>query len=191
MKAEKAIYGKHAPILGVTPAVALVNPKYPHNVGQAVRAASCWGANQVWFSGNRVKLDTTHRLPREERMKGYRNVELRQHDYFFDQFERGVVPVAIELLPGAESLHHFVHPEKALYVFGPEDGSLSPMDLKHCHRFVVIPTKHCLNLAAAVNIVLYDRLAKSKQDTILISDVLNEQRAGFDDDRIHEEIGIS
>jgi tRNA(Leu) C34 or U34 (ribose-2'-O)-methylase TrmL len=190
MKPEKAIFGKNAPVLGRTPAVALVNPKYPHNVGQAVRAASCWGAKQVWFSGNRVKLESSKRLPREERMKGYRDVELRQHDYFFDQFDRDVIPVAIELLPAAESLHHFVHPEKAVYIFGPEDGGLKPMDLKHCHRFVVIPTKHCLNLAAAVNIVLYDRLAKSQQETILIQDVLNEQR-GFDDDHIHEEIGIS
>jgi hypothetical protein len=29
-----------------------------------------------------------------------------------------------------------------------------------CHRFVVIPTHHCLNLAAAVNVVLYDRRLK-------------------------------
>ena len=28
---------------GVTPAVALVDPKFPHNVGAAVRAASCYG----------------------------------------------------------------------------------------------------------------------------------------------------
>jgi tRNA(Leu) C34 or U34 (ribose-2'-O)-methylase TrmL len=29
-----------------------------------------------------------------------------------------------------------------------------------CHRFVIIPTHHCLNLAAAVNVVLYDRRFK-------------------------------
>jgi hypothetical protein len=29
--------------------------------------------------------------------------------------------------------------------------------LSHCHRFVVIPTRHCLNLATAVATVLWDR----------------------------------
>jgi hypothetical protein len=58
---------------GITPAVALVDPKFPHNVGAAVRAASCYGVRQVWFSGDRVRLDgdRRQRLPREERMRGY------------------------------------------------------------------------------------------------------------------------
>ena len=42
---------------GIAPAVALVDPKFPHNVGAAVRAASCYGVRQVWFSGDRVRLD--------------------------------------------------------------------------------------------------------------------------------------
>jgi tRNA(Leu) C34 or U34 (ribose-2'-O)-methylase TrmL len=54
----------------------------------------------------------------------------------------------------------FEHPENALYVFGPEDGSLPKTVRLLCHRFVVIPTHHCLNLAAAVNVVLYDRRLK-------------------------------
>ena len=61
---------------GITPAVALVDPKFPHNVGAAVRAASCYGVRQVWFSGDRVRLDGAkrQRLPREERMRGYKEV---------------------------------------------------------------------------------------------------------------------
>jgi hypothetical protein len=57
---------------GTTPAVGLVDPKFPHNVGAAVRAASCYGIGQVWFSGDRVRLDASrgYRLPREERMRG-------------------------------------------------------------------------------------------------------------------------
>ena len=34
----------------------LVDPKFPHNVGAAVRAASCYGVGQVWFTGDRVQL---------------------------------------------------------------------------------------------------------------------------------------
>jgi tRNA(Leu) C34 or U34 (ribose-2'-O)-methylase TrmL len=157
------IWGKGRKPVGATPAIAMVNPKYPHNVGAAVRAASCFGVGQVWFSGDRVSLVSEkgkYRLPREERMKGYKDVELRQFDRFFDIFPKGTVPVAIELRKNSEFLHEFIHPEKALYVFGPEDGSLTKPVVRHCHRFVVIPTRHCTNLAAAIYLVLYDRALK-------------------------------
>ena len=53
---DTAIYGKKKSKEGVAPAIGLVNPKFPHNVGAAVRAASCFGIRQVWFSGDRVSL---------------------------------------------------------------------------------------------------------------------------------------
>jgi tRNA(Leu) C34 or U34 (ribose-2'-O)-methylase TrmL len=133
---------------GITPAVALVDPKFPHNVGTPVRAASCYGVRQVWFSGDRVRLDGAkrQRLPREERMRGYKEVEVRYSDQFFDAFEEAV-PVAVELRRNAESLIDFAHPEHALYVFGPEDGSLGRATLAQCHRFLLIPTRHCAKAA--------------------------------------------
>ena len=73
--------------------------------------------------------------------------------------------MAVEVRENAESLPHFEHPENAVYVFGPEDGSLGRLTLQHCHRFVVLPTKHCLNLATAVSTVLYDREAKRLRAT--------------------------
>jgi tRNA(Leu) C34 or U34 (ribose-2'-O)-methylase TrmL len=151
------------PTTGRPPAVALIDPKYPHNVGAALRVCSCWGVGQLWWTGSRVTLDVPRgeRLPREERMKGYRAVEMAIDDCFFDRFRPGgVTPVAVELLPTAEPLVSFEHPENALYVFGPEDGGLPKAVRLHCHRFVFIPTHHCLNLAAAVNVVLYDRRLK-------------------------------
>src|SRR5689334_16808251 len=81
---------------GIAPAVILTNPKHARNVGAALRACSCFGIHQLWFTGNRISLAGKHRLPREERMKGYADVELRQYDYPFDQFAPGVTPVAIE-----------------------------------------------------------------------------------------------
>jgi len=145
------------------PAVVLYNPKYPHNVGQTIRAASCYGVNQVWYTGNRVPIEAHagFRLPREERMRGYKDVDLFQYERPLDLFARiGATPVAVEVRENAEPLHEFEHPENAVYVFGPEDGSIPPHILGLCHRFVVIPTLHCLNLASAVGTVLYDRGAK-------------------------------
>ena len=70
--------------------------------------ASCFGVNQVWYTGNRVKLEVEkgERLPREERMKGYSKVQLIQYDYFFDQF-KNVVPIAVEVRPNSENLSTF------------------------------------------------------------------------------------
>lgn len=171
--------GKEAKQVGVTPSIILNNPKYPHNLGQIVRAASCFGIRQVWYTGDRIKLDKGTRLPREERLKGYGEVDLLQFDYPFDQF-KDAEPVAVEIVPNAEILTDFEHPDKAVYVFGPEDGSLSGTLKRHCHRFVTIPTRHCVNLAAAVYILLYDRHTKRQrlgiEPMIPASEVLEEPR---------------
>jgi hypothetical protein len=49
-----------------------------------------------------------------------------------------------------------------------------------CHLFVVIPTHHCLNLATAVNVVLYDRRLKRTLAGLephgLVRDMLREHR---------------
>lgn len=159
---KSAIWGRDSLPHGKAPAIALVNPSNPHNVSMIVRLASCYGMEQVWFTGERVKqqLDDCKKLPREERMKGYKDVDIINYDFVFDQFPKEVTPVAIEVRENSEPLHLFEHPENPLYVFGPEDGSIDNVLLRHCHRFVVIPTRHCLNLATAVSTVLWDRMYK-------------------------------
>jgi tRNA(Leu) C34 or U34 (ribose-2'-O)-methylase TrmL len=147
------------------PAIVLFNPKYPHNVGGTIRAASNFGAKLIIFTGDRVSLEppqdkTKYRLPREERMKGYKDVVIIHDEYPFNRFSCAITPVAVELRLNSEILGHFIHPDNGVYVFGPEDGSIPQIYLTHCHRFVRIPSKHCLNLAAAVNVILYDRLIK-------------------------------
>ena len=148
----------------ITPAIIMHNPKYPHNVGAAVRACSCFDAKVIVFSGQRVSLEPEgkkgYRLPREERMKGYKHVQIINDEYPFNRFSKDVTPVAVEVRQNAEVLPHFFHPENPVYVFGPEDGSLPQIYLKHCQRFLVIPSPFCLNLAASIYVVLYDRMSK-------------------------------
>jgi tRNA(Leu) C34 or U34 (ribose-2'-O)-methylase TrmL len=148
---------------GVTPAVVLIDPKYPHNVGATLRACAAFGAKQLYVTGHRAQWETTgkgRRLPREERMRIYKDkVELIRDDRPFDGYD-SAVPVAVEVSPTAEPLVHFQHPDNALYVFGPEDGSIPKSVRVLCHRFVIIPSDHCLNLAAAVSCVLMDRRMK-------------------------------
>lgn len=195
---DSLISGKNMSPQGVVPSIALCNPKYARNVSMVIRLASCYGFKQVWYSGDRVSIDEPEknidcppsftgsrkkkpRLPREERMKGYDSVELRQFDRFFDHFV-DCVPIAVELRPGAQMLHHFEHPQNALYVFGPEDGGLTSEIVRHCHQFVVVPTHHCLNLATAVSTILWDRrykeLMNGDVEDIPMDMVLKEKR-GF------------
>lgn len=149
----------------MTAGVLLMNPKYPHNVGAVLRACACYGVSHLRYTGRRMdrELATWERLPREERMKGYRTVDWGKSVAPFDEFP-DLTPVAIEVRENSEQLPGFDHPENALYVFGPEDGSLGGVTLRHCHRFVAIPTRHCLNLAMAVGTVLYDRQCKLAPD---------------------------
>lgn len=145
----------------MTSAVLLIDPKYPHNVGQSVRACAAYGVSNLYFTGERLKraLKELKRLPREERLRGYRSVNLEHLDRPFDRLPE-FTPVAVEVRQNSEPLPLFEHPENALYVFGPEDGGIGSATLGQCHRFVAIPSSHCLNLSMAVGTVLYDRQAK-------------------------------
>lgn len=149
----------------MTVGLLLIDPKYDHNVGAAVRAAAIFGADWLHWTGNRVDPDVSvgERLPREERMREYGHVDfrrVREAGCFEGVDWEGMTPVAVEVDHRSQPLPLFEHPENAVYVFGPEDGSLRRVHRMHCHRHVVIPAASCLNLAAAVNVVLYDRIAK-------------------------------
>lgn len=156
--------GKEVRVIPASPAVVLTDPKYPHNLGQTVRALSCFGVSQLWWSGKRMMkaLEGMDRIPREERMRGYSDVSILHHDRPLECFaaNKKIIPVAIELRNNSEDLCYFEHPENAVYIFGPEDGSIDQGTLRNCHRFVKIPTRHCTNLSAAVYLVLYDRMLK-------------------------------
>lgn len=157
-------------------AVILIDPKTPYNVGAAIRACSIFGVGVLRWTGIRIhramaqngagsSLKKRSRLPREERMKDFAWVDWRQSSSktLVSSFsEQGYIPVCVEVDDTAEFLDEFVHPKKAVYVFGPEDGGVPKGVRTVCHRFVRIRTvsRTPLNLAAAVNVVLYDRLVK-------------------------------
>jgi hypothetical protein len=120
--------------------------------------------DMIRYTGTSVSKATRHRLPREERLKEFKNVIwLRiRGELKMAELESFGVPVAVEVSDSAEYLDEFVHPEYAMYIFGPEDGSIPKAMLAECHRFVRIRSANRtpLNLAAAVNTVLHDRLIK-------------------------------
>lgn len=137
--------------------VGLDNPKNHFNVGSALRAAGVYGAGFVAFTGQRYKKAST------DTMKAYRHMPLIHATDIFDVLPYDCVPVAVEIVLGlARPLPSYTHPERAFYIFGAEDATLGEKILSRCRDVVYIPTEACMNLAATVNVVLYDRLAKRK-----------------------------
>ena len=88
----------------MTANILLINPKFPRNVGAALRAASCFGVDGVYWTGDRVTLDVAkgQRLPREERMKAYKKTHLGHIEGMRPLDAIPGTPVAVELLPTAE-----------------------------------------------------------------------------------------
>lgn len=139
--------------------LGLVNPKSPENVGIVLRAAGCYGANTVFYSGRRYDIakefvTDTH--------KAHQHIPLIQTDDFKASKPLGVKVVAVEFIESAIPLPSYRHPDQAFYIFGPEDGSISKDILKWADDVVYIPTIACMNLAATVNVLLYDRQCKRR-----------------------------
>jgi tRNA(Leu) C34 or U34 (ribose-2'-O)-methylase TrmL len=145
-------------------------------------ACSCFGIESLVWTGPRVDVAKYKRLPREERMKGYKSVRFSNHQRPFDLFQ-DFTPVCVEVFEQSEPLTTFEHPEKAVYVFGAEDGRVPQVLRKLCHRFVHIPAHFCLNLSAAVNVVLAHRMMSrqrlGKQPMLPLSEMLHEVRGRF------------
>jgi tRNA(Leu) C34 or U34 (ribose-2'-O)-methylase TrmL len=135
-------------------AIGLYHPKDANNVGSVLRAAACYGAGLVAVQGRRYRQAST------DTTKGWRHIPFIETSDLWSAIPLGAVPIAVEFVPTAMPLPRLTHPERAFYVFGPEDGSI-PADLaRRCKYTVYVPTSYCMNLAAAVNVLLYDRMAK-------------------------------
>lgn len=135
--------------------IGLDNAKDPKNIGSALRAAYCYNAAMVAVSGKRYKKSCT------DTPKSYKTLPMVQVDDLKSIIPYGCVPVAVDLIEESIPLPDYIHPEQAFYIFGAEDQTLGKRVLSYCRDVVSIPTNVCMNLAATVNVILYDRLSKS------------------------------
>ena len=135
--------------------IGLDNPKTDINVGAALRAAGIYGAAFVAATGGRFKTAPT------DTMKHYRHLPLMRPENLREVLPFDCVPVAVDILDGAIPLPEYQHPERAFYIFGAEDNTLGERITGWCRDVIYVPMDGCMNLAAAVNVVLYDRMAKS------------------------------
>lgn len=138
--------------------IGLHNPKNTINIGSTFRAAGCYGVGMVAISGLRGSQHIGH-IPSDTQRFARHTPVLRVED-LRDVVPWNCVPVAVDLITRARPLMTYTHPERAFYIFGPEDGTLGASVLDWCRDIVYIPTNYCMNLAATVNVVLYDRMCK-------------------------------
>ena len=152
--------------------IALTNPKSSSNVGGAMRAAGCYNAQKVVYSGER--FNRAVRLAADTQ-KIHETVPLMHYEDMLTALEPDMKLVCVDLIEGAIPLPNFEHPEKAMYLFGPEDSTIKQQVINKADYVVYVPTVGCMNLAASVNVVLYDKLAKSQQHEI-DNDLIKQSR---------------
>lgn len=138
--------------------IGLDHPKFDMNVGGALRACFNYDANMVAVSGNRFKQEPT------DTPHAWKSIPLLRCNDLFDVMPYDCVPVAVDLVPHARNLFNYIHPPRAFYIFGAEDATLGERIISRCRDVIYIPTKSCMNLAATVNVVLYDRMMKGTKN---------------------------
>ena len=150
--------------------LGLSNPKSPSNVGAVMRAAGCYRVDSVFYTGQRYIRSARFHTDTQDVSK---RIPLDGVTCLLENVPEDMQIVCVELVEGAIPLPEYQHPDKAFYIFGPEDGTLSQAIIDRADAVVYVPTVGCMNLAATVNVVLYDRLAKSP--STLASDALIRQ----------------
>ncbi len=149
--------------------IALTNPKSPTNVGAVMRAAGCYQADQVLYTGRRyeqaakynkdtLKTDTKNAQGKIPLLAVEDFINIKD---LLENIPATAKIICVDLVEGATPLPHFIHPRDAVYIFGPEDGTIKQQVIDCADDVVYVPTVGCMNLAASVNVLLYDRLAKS------------------------------
>lgn len=137
--------------------IGMYAPKTETNLGTLWRSAYCLGADFIFTIGNRYKKqcsDTTKSWRHIPYWRFKNIVDFHNHIPYDCQL------VCIELTDKAKELKLFIHPERSIYLLGPEDGNIPNGILEQAQHIVRFESKYCLNVASAGTVVLYDRQVK-------------------------------
>ncbi len=138
--------------------IGVENIKTKVNLGTLWRSAYNFNADFIFVIGHRYKRQSS------DTVKAWRHIPLYQYDnveHFLMSRPYDCKLIGIEITDRAKDLRTFCHPERAIYILGAEDGSLTFQD--KCQDIVKIPTNRCLNVSVAGSIIMYDRVCKEFQ----------------------------
>lgn len=157
--------------------IILQKPKYPENIGAAVRAACNMGISRIKVvSPENYDLVKVNKLATHMASSIVENIEI--HDDLYKAVanfnyivgstarlggERKVVCSPSEL---SEKLISVSKKNRIAILFGPEDRGLTNEELRLCHILVNIPTSDfsSLNLGHAVMLICYELSSASLRD---------------------------
>ena len=147
-------------------AIGLQNPKTPINVDGIMRACGCYQASAVFYTGRRYELALRSSPQYQiDTKKAAQRIPMQKLESLADAtLPTNTKIICVDLVEGATPLPEFEHPENAYYIFGPEDGTVPQSLVDKADDVVYVPTIGCMNLAASVNVLLYDRLAKQSRN---------------------------
>ncbi len=137
--------------------IGIENSKTAANLGTLWRSAYCLGASFVFTIGDRYRKQATDTVQSWKHVPFWRFSDVAD---FHSHLPYDCQVIGIELRADAQRLETFSHPERAIYLLGPEDGSLSEGALAVCQQVVAFDSAYCLNVASAGTVVLYDRQTK-------------------------------
>lgn len=140
--------------------IGLINPKSPTNVGAVMRASGCYQVDKVYYTGERYKKAAKFNTDTKNITE---KIPLISTESVIEAVTSNTKIICVDLVEGSTPLPHFTHPENAIYIFGPEDGTIPQNIINEADEVVYIPTIGCMNLAATVNVLLYDRMVKLNQ----------------------------
>lgn len=143
--------------------IGLINPKSPDNVHSVMRASGNYGVDSVFYTGDRyMRAMTLNPNAPDMSRKVSENIPLTEVDDLVES-AGDLKIVCVELAENAIALPEYEHPLNAFYIFGSEDSTIDQVIIDRADAVVYVPTIGCMNLAATVNVLLYDRLIKSYQ----------------------------
>jgi tRNA G18 (ribose-2'-O)-methylase SpoU len=135
--------------------IGILHAKTEVNVGTLWRSAAILGASFIFTIGRRYKKQASDTL------EAWRHIPLFHYDTF-DQFYENLPHdcqlIGVELDPTSVPVAEFKHPKRAVYLLGAEDNGLTREAIDRSHKLVQLPGEHCLNVAVAGSLIMYDRL---------------------------------
>ena len=139
-------------------AIGVQNISKAQNVGNLLRTSYAFGASYFFtVRGNYKKNE----LEVSDTSGAMGSLPLYEYPTFDDfKLPKGAKLVGIELTDDAVDLPTFKHPRQAIYLLGPEGGSIAPELLARCDFVVKIPMRFCVNVGVAGALVMYDRRLK-------------------------------
>ena len=135
--------------------IGIENIKTAANLGTLWRSAFNLGADFIFTIGRRYKGQAS------DTVKAWRHIPFYQYEnseHFLSSRPYDCKLIGVEITGKAKDLKTFIHPTRAIYVLGAEDGNLTFLD--KCQYVVKITSNQCLNVAVAGSIIMYDRFIK-------------------------------